>query len=132
MVSSISLQLGSIIPVQKLTFFLCSTKDGIIVYLKHLAFKQPIVVYDPTTVPVKGQVKIMESDGCPLIGATVCIEFKRARVNDVSKGPCVKTDSQGNYVIGAAIGSAYSLHVSYNNHTSVKAPENVYDYSSGT
>jgi hypothetical protein len=118
--------------------FLCQdgdvdcTEDGTIVYLKHLVFGQFLSVFDDTTVPVRGKVFIMKSDGCPLVGAEVCLEMKKDRFGDSILGHCVKTDFAGEFALTATIGTRISIRVRYQDHEIVQAPENYYDYSQGT
>ncbi|CAB9525330.1 Cupin superfamily protein [Seminavis robusta] len=115
--------------------FLCNEgttdcTDGTIVYLKHLTFEEPVVSYDNSSVPVRGRVTIWEPDGCPVIGAEVCLKIKHTQTADTT-GACVKTDHNGDYNVPAAIGSTVGIEVSYNNHTMNKAPENSLDYDKG-
>ncbi|CAB9519117.1 Cupin superfamily protein [Seminavis robusta] len=113
--------------------FLCNEgstdcSDGTIAYLKHLTFEEPVVSYDNSSVPVRGRVTIWEPDGCPVIGAEVCLKIKHPQTADTT-GACVKTDHNGDYNVPAAIGSTVGIEVSYNNHTMNKAPENSLDYN---
>lgn len=116
--------------------FLCNegttdcTDDGTIVYLKHLTFEEPIRTYDNSSVPVRGRVSIWEPDGCPLIGAEVCLKIKHTKTAD-TEGACVQTDHNGDYVVPAAIGSTVGVEVTYHNHTIQKAPGNSLDYNKG-
>ena len=116
--------------------FLCNdgnldcTDDGMIVYLKHLDFDAPIASYDNSSIPVRGRVNIWEPDGCPLIGAKVCLKMKHARYEE-TLGACVETNFNGDYVLPATIGSTVGIEVNFHRHEIPKAPENVLDYGKG-
>ncbi|CAB9504895.1 Cupin superfamily protein [Seminavis robusta] len=108
----------------------CSGEDGVVIYLKHLEFNEPFEARDKTSVPIKGRVSIMEYDGCPLIGADVCVAQKRPNFPEV-QGACVKTDRAGNFNLPATIGTTVGVKVAYFEHKIVRAPGNVLDYTKG-
>lgn len=100
--------------------FLCDggaipcSPQGNMYTLQNLVFDKRIQVIDNTTVPVQGRVLIGDS-GCPLQGANVCVNAKSG-TQEVSSS-CVETDFQGDFAVGAVIGTFSTIAVTLQNHT---------------
>ncbi|CAK9105214.1 Hypothetical protein SCF082_LOCUS49043 [Durusdinium trenchii] len=107
--------------------FLCDegatdcTASGTTVYVKHLQFDQPLRVIDDTSVPFRGKVVVGRTDGpdsgdgCPIIGARVCVEDVTPRVGE-TQSVCVDTDPDGTYRATAVIGTRIKILVDYREH----------------
>ena len=111
------------------------------VFLRHLDLKVPFLAVDDSTVPFIGKVVIGgtgndapnkrmsgpedqnpangigSKEGCPIMGAKVCLVDKHVSGPDVTTAPCVETDANGVYSIPAVIGTTVVAEVSYENHT---------------
>jgi hypothetical protein len=80
--------------------FLCNegqkdcSNDGTIVYLKHLQFQEPLVVYDATGVPFAGKVTVSDT-GCGIWDAEVCFEEKTTTAVITSTLGCIRTETDG-------------------------------------
>jgi hypothetical protein len=94
------------------------------VYLKHLDFDVPFLAIDDTSVPFTGKVVVDGTidtdmgldDGCPIQGAEVCLDHRKAKGVEVET-VCVTTDSLGEYSMPAIIGTTVTPVVKYMNHT---------------
>jgi hypothetical protein len=100
----------------------CSTNSGnATLYLKHLDFETPYRAIDDTTVPFTGKVVVGGTagddagDGCPIQRAKVCLKDKVA--TGEGSEICDETDSDGNFLIPAIIGTRVRVEINYNNHT---------------
>jgi hypothetical protein len=98
----------------------CSTNSGIAtLYLKHLDLETPYRAIDDTTIPFTGKVVVRgtdgddSGDGCPIQGAQVCLKDQVPNGSEI----CEETDSEGNYLIPAVIGTKVGVEINYNNHT---------------
>ena len=108
--------------------FLCNsgtincTSNGTIVYLRHLDFNVPVTAYDATGIPFSGKVVVGSTggpdsgDGCPIIGAKVCL-VDQSGMSAGTGSVCGTTDSFGEYSIPAILGSRVGVRISYYNHT---------------
>mmetsp|Transcript_21609 Transcript_21609/g.27877 ORF Transcript_21609/g.27877 Transcript_21609/m.27877 type:complete len:1916 (+) Transcript_21609:457-6204(+) len=105
----------------------CSGDVGTIVYLRHLQFREPLHVYDDTSVPFSGKVSIADtsyagaSEGCAIANAEVCLIHER-NIGGVMKANdtlvCGNTDPDGSYSLPVIIGSRIDyIDVMYHNHT---------------
>ena len=100
--------------------FLCDagsvpcSPQGDLYALENLVFNTQIAIEDNTSVPVQGQVVIGDS-GCPLQGAEVCVNTVFG--GDASSKSCVRTNGEGNFAIGAAIGTFSTVEVVYEGHS---------------
>jgi hypothetical protein len=100
-------------------------------------FDTPVHVYDDTSVPFRGRIFVEGTedpdknyDGCPILGAEVCLVDKHARVGD-TQGICVFTDYKGEFEAPAVIGSKVSLKVNFHNHAFIPTFDNSWDYDNG-
>ena len=95
-------------------------------YLKHLDFDVPLLAIDDTSVAFTGKVVVGGTgegmggvgDGCPILGAKVCLKDKPLNGPEVQLA-CVDTDYKGEYSLPALIGTRVLVDVSYKNHTFV-------------
>jgi len=72
----------------------CSNDDGTIVYLKHLQFQEPLVVYDATGVPFTDKVTVSDT-GCGIKDAEVCFDEKTTTAGITSTLGCIRTKTDG-------------------------------------
>ncbi len=106
----------------------CSGDIGTIVYLSHLQFREPLHVYDDTSVPFSGKISIADTpydgapEGCAISGVEVCLIHERnvgggvMKINETLV--CGDTDTDGKYSVPVIIGSRVDyVDLSYNNHT---------------
>lgn len=101
----------------------CSGDKGTVVYLKHLQFKEPLHVYDETSIPFSGKVFIADTihsgaEGCMLSNVGVCLIQERnigsgTKRNDTMV--CGDTGPDGTYSLPVIIGSTID-HVDLNYH----------------
>ena len=105
--------------------FLCNegqkdcSNDGTTVYLKHMQFKEPLVVYDATGVPFSGKITVSDT-GCGITDAEVCFEEKTASAGVTNILGCSKTDTDGTFAVPINIGSTvHTWYVIYHRHTFV-------------
>ena len=91
----------------------CSTQ-GDLYALENLVFDTVFPIEDNTSVPVQGQVVIGDS-GCSLQGAEVCVNVVIG--GESGSKTCVRTDAQGIFAIGAAIGTFSTVEVVYEEHS---------------
>ena len=103
--------------------------QGYIVYISHLDFKEPLHIYDDTSVPFEGKVFIDDtvydgSEGCAISGVDICL-YHNSTTGSEEELVCVATDPSGQYVAPVVIGSRVdSVKLAYNDHTFVKSSEN--------
>lgn len=111
--------------------------NGYIVYLSHLQFKEPIHIYDDTSIPFEGKILIADTvyrgeQGCALANAEVCIMHNSTRSKDDSTLEslvCVETDSEGQYIAPVIVGSRVDLiQVNYHSHEFEPAESNLGPY----
>lgn len=116
----------------------CDTSEGFIVYLSHLQFKEPLHIYDATSVPFEGKVFIADTnhgsnDGCPIIDAEVCLIHNNTQGIEETL-VCVDTDSEGGYIAPVIIGGTVDrVDVRYYGHEFEPAESNnaAYLYGEG-
>eukprot|EP00559_Dactyliosolen_fragilissimus_P002088 CAMPEP_0184871508 /NCGR_PEP_ID=MMETSP0580-20130426/40756_1 /TAXON_ID=1118495 /ORGANISM="Dactyliosolen fragilissimus" /LENGTH=2372 /DNA_ID=CAMNT_0027374173 /DNA_START=995 /DNA_END=8116 /DNA_ORIENTATION=+ len=103
----------------------CSGDVGTIVYLSHLQFREPLHIYDDTSVPFSGKVSIADTsysgalEGCALADVEVCLIHERnvgvMKTNETLV--CGKTDPDGTYSVSVVVGSRVDyINVMYHNH----------------
>ena len=111
---------------------ICDPVEGHIAYLSHLQFKDPLHVYDDTSVPLSGKVFIADTsyagaDGCAIANAEVCL-FHNTTGGTEAELVCVNTEPDGSYLAPVIIGSTVNfMRIVYHGHTfelSAKNPLN--------
>lgn len=98
------------------------TESGTTVYLSHLQFDEPLHIVGTTSVLFTGKVVVgdtddpdLSGDGCPIIGAEVCLIDKNAHGDEIAE-MCTDTDAFGTYQLGAVIGLHVAVEVRYHQH----------------
>lgn len=113
---------------------ICNDETGFVTYLKHLHFDTPFHAYDDTSVPFTGKL-IIHGTQCPIVGANVCPQHHSvaARNNEQNVGIlCVKTDSNGEYIAPAVIGSViYGVRIEHEGHDFERTFDNKWNYDAG-
>lgn len=96
--------------------FLCSNERYTSVYLKHLDFDIEHSAHDMSSKALSGSVKIDDANGCPIVGAEVCIEIS-GQNGVLQSRSCVDSDGNGDFSLGAPIESRVTILVEYHRHT---------------
>lgn len=96
--------------------------DGAVIHIRHLTFDAPVRAVDTTSVLFSGKVVVGDTDGpesgdgCPVIGAEVCLIDKNVLNKEIGE-LCTKTDSEGKYRLGAVIGTRVGVEIRHHEHT---------------
>jgi len=97
----------------------CSDDIGIVVYLKHLHFKEQVHIYDDTSIPFSGKVFIADtsypgSEGCMLSNVEVCLKQEKTEMSELV---CGETGSDGTYSLPVIIGRRVDyVDLNYHGH----------------
>ena len=96
--------------------------DGAVIYIRHLTFDAPVRAVDTTSVLFSGKVVVGDTDGpesgdgCPVMGAEVCLIDKNVMSKEIGE-LCTKTDGEGKYRLGAVIGTRVGVEIRHHEHT---------------
>ena len=109
----------------------CSGDLGTVVYLKHLQFKEPLHVYDDTSIPFSGKVFIQDtshpgSDGCPIANAKIELIQEKKILSSTQNETLVSgyTKPDGSYELPVIIGSTVDyVKIDYHKHEFLPSPK---------